>query len=277
MIQFTPEKSYEWAQPSTIAFDRVFGFEDLKNTLLDYAVNKKESVFLYGPPACGKTMLTYALAGELNAKICGDVAYQVLNGTTIDVLKKNIRRLFEEARDLDNVILFLDEIDKSCYVNQSNKDREDVLALLAQEIQTTIAYAKESGKILLPVAATCNPWDVYPPFLDKNVFNNKIHVGMMSADARRAMLEKRLFPTKASPLLPPQFELETVVAATDGFNGRELSCLIEDVLTKTCTRILGGGEKVILQEDFDKSFANFAPVNHTEYNDKLQKWMQENT
>jgi SpoVK/Ycf46/Vps4 family AAA+-type ATPase len=278
MIQFSPEKSYEWAHDVGSTFEKVAGMDELKNTLIDCAVNKKEGVFLYGPPGCGKSMLITALAGELNAKICGDVAYQVLNAVHIDDIKKNIRRLFAEARDLDRVILFIDEIDKTCFVKQHSAQREEALALLAQEIKNITAYAKESGKIIFPVAATCKPWDVHPFFTDKTCFPTKLHIGLPDENVRRSIIEK-VFPSSNNNPTAPSMKLDVdkIVEATHGFSAVNVRCLSEAITEIAIMRIFcNGGEKSFLQTDFEAAFKNFENGQCFSHDKEIQAWAKEN-
>ena len=280
MIQFTPEKSYEWAHDADYTFDAVFGLNDLKNTLIDCAVNKKESVFLYGPPGCGKTMLTHALAGELGAKLCNDVAYQVLNGFNLSDFKKNIKRLFEEARAFDKVILFLDEIDKSCYANQSSNGREEALFFLLQEMKSITDYAKESGKIIFPIAATCKPWDVHPIFIDKNGFDKKLYVGLPDDNIRKGMINKVLRPSNdPKAVFAVDIDEEKIISQTKGFTTFNMRSLLEYTIEKAIMRYFReGGEKTITQTDFEEVFSRFVNNNSSPAEiEQLQAWGKENS
>src|ERR1700741_4078844 len=84
----------------------------LENRALFSAYGKKlgGAVLLYGPPGCGKTLISQATAGEINANFVSVGIHQILD-LYVGGSEKNLHQLFQLARDHAPAILFFDEVD----------------------------------------------------------------------------------------------------------------------------------------------------------------------
>jgi putative ATPase len=124
----------ERLRPTTL--DELVGQEHLtgKGSILRSAIEngKLPSMILWGPPGVGKTTIANIIAHTLN------VPFFTLSAISSGV--KEVREVIENARTLDNCILFIDEI------HRFNKGQQD--ALLG---------AVEKGIITLIGATTENP------------------------------------------------------------------------------------------------------------------------
>src|SRR6202162_513763 len=111
-------------QKPEVSFANVGGMEEikeeirmkiiypLKNRALFKAYGKKlgGGVLLYGPPGCGKTLISKATAGEIQANFISVGIHQILD-FYIGNSEKNLHQLFQLARDNPPAILFFDEVD----------------------------------------------------------------------------------------------------------------------------------------------------------------------
>lgn len=122
--------------------DDIYGQDKLigKNGILRKCVEKNTifSMILFGPPGCGKTTLAYALANELNMHIC--YFSPVTDG------KKELTKIFEEAKNNPNTVVIIDEI------HRLNKDKQDLL----------LPHV-ESGLITIIGCTTSNPYFAINP------------------------------------------------------------------------------------------------------------------
>ncbi|MGB0774492.1 MAG: AAA family ATPase, partial [Akkermansiaceae bacterium] len=84
----------------------------LKNPDLFAAYGKKAGggVLMYGPPGCGKTLLSRATAGEIKANFFSIGLHQVLD-MYIGQSEGKLHKIFELARKYAPSVLFFDEID----------------------------------------------------------------------------------------------------------------------------------------------------------------------
>jgi len=65
---------------------------------------------LYGPPGTGKTLLAKAIATECGLNFMSIKGPEVLN-MYVGESEKNIREIFEKAREKSPCVLFFDELD----------------------------------------------------------------------------------------------------------------------------------------------------------------------
>ena len=118
-----PDLSVEFERP-TVKFADVGGMSALKEEIrmkIIYPLQNVElfrqygkktggGVLLYGPPGCGKTLLSRATAGEINATFISIGIHQVLD-MWLGNSEKNLHKIFELARQNTPSILFFDEVD----------------------------------------------------------------------------------------------------------------------------------------------------------------------
>jgi len=91
------------------------------------------SMIFFGPPGTGKTTLAMVMANELNMQ------YRLFNAVTSN--KKDLEKIFEEARFYPGLVVIVDE------VHRLNKDKQDLL----------LPYI-EDGSINMIGATTSNPY-----------------------------------------------------------------------------------------------------------------------
>jgi len=119
-------------------------FANLEKALETYGVagkipyGKGTIMLFYGPPGTGKTATAEAIAHQLGKKL-GYVQYDRLYSKWFGDSEKNVRHLFEEARDADCVLLF-DEAD-SCFgrrldeFHSTDRGHNTITNILMQEIE----------------------------------------------------------------------------------------------------------------------------------------------
>lgn len=73
-------------------------------------LNDSFIINLYGPPGTGKTAISHAIAHELGKKLIA-VDYSEIESKYVGDTPKNLRRLFDFAKDREDCIVFFDEAD----------------------------------------------------------------------------------------------------------------------------------------------------------------------
>ncbi len=120
--RFSPEGFMDELSKPAISLVSMSGMEDVKEEIrmkiiyplqnrdLFDAYGRWRGVLLYGPPGCGKTLISQATAGEIRSNFISVALHQILD-LYIGNSEKNLHQLFQLARDHAPTILFFDEVD----------------------------------------------------------------------------------------------------------------------------------------------------------------------
>lgn len=258
---------FEEPQRETITLDDVGGLVDVKERLRlaflepmrnpeiakAYGKNLRGGLLLYGPPGTGKTFLARAIAGELDAHFMAVSLADVLDGV-MGESEKNVRRIFDRARELAPCVLFIDEIDsvggkRSGYSNVGWM--RNVVNQLLQEMDGV--GAENDGVFVL--AATNHPWDVDNALLRPGRFDRILLVTAPDAPARVAIIKHAL---KDRPIAG--IDLDEIVARTHGFSGADLTHLAATAAEKAMSESLATGVlRPINMQDMRAALAEIKP------------------
>lgn len=124
-------KSFQKAQGHNLASTKlqpvrwsdVGGLEEAKREILETiqlpithpelfaaGMKRRAGILLYGPPGCGKTLLAKAVATEMNINFISVKGPELIN-QYVGESERNVRNLFQRARDNAPCIVFFDELD----------------------------------------------------------------------------------------------------------------------------------------------------------------------
>ena len=121
-----------------------------------YGRSLRGGLLMYGPPGCGKTFISRALAGEMDAQFLAVSLADVLD-MYVGQSERNVRGIFEAARSRAPCVVFLDEVDalgqKRSHLRNSAA-RGTVNQLLSEMDGLT------SNEGVFVIGATNHPWDV---------------------------------------------------------------------------------------------------------------------
>ena len=234
-------------------------------------------VLLYGPPGTGKTMIAAAIANEIGAKFCSVKPSDLLNqgaGNT----EKAVRSLFAQARSFPCAVIYFDEMDsispKSTKSQYARQLRSEFLA----QLQGIEEYGKSKGNILFLIAATNKPWDIDSAFIRPGRFGTRIYVGLPDEPAREYMLSRRLkkIGEKNIVAVGEDIDLPLIVEKTNGFNGSDMTNLLDRVEEISALRGISTGEKCIRQADFEEALEQITSSVQREDIEKLLDWKNSN-
>ena len=165
------------------AFDKVIGYESIKNELLqicdmiqnrdvyeEFGARLPQGVLLHGDPGLGKTLMAKCFIEE-----SGLPAYVVRRNMSSDDFIGNITETFQKARENAPCIVFLDDMDKFANDDGNHQDSEEYVT-----VQACIDDAK--GKEVF-VLATVNDVSKLPKSLIRaGRFDQRIDVKPPTAD-----------------------------------------------------------------------------------------------
>lgn len=217
----------------TIDFAQVGGMEDLKEQIrmkILYPMQNPDlfraygksiggGVLLYGPPGCGKTLISRATAGEIKASFFCIGLHDVLD-MWIGSSEKNLHQLFQAARDNAPSVLFFDEVDALA------ADRRDLRQSAGRTVINQFLAEMDGGTAVndgvLILGATNAPWHIDPAFRRPGRFDRTVFVPPPDEPARTAIVELMARGKPCGTL-----DAKAIAKKTDGFSGADLKAVFD--------------------------------------------------
>ena len=203
-----------------------------------------KGVLLFGPPGTGKTLLARAVAGEAGVpffSISGSDFVEMFVG----VGASRVRDLFDQAKQNQPCIIFIDEIDavgrhRGAGLGGGHDEREQTLNQLLVEMD-----GFEANESIIIMAATNRPDILDPALLRPGRFDRQIIVDRPDREGRKAILAVH---AKGKPLAPG-VELDALAAQTAGFTGADLANLVNEAALLAARR----HKRVIEMDELDEA------------------------
>jgi len=216
----------------------------LKNPDLFRAYGKKAGggVLLYGPPGCGKTLISRATAGEIEANFISIGIHQILD-LYIGESERNLHRIFETARENAPTILFFDEVDALA------ADRRDLRksagrTLINQFLAEMDGNVAENDGVLI-LGATNAPWHIDPAFRRPGRFDRVLFVPPPDEAARASVIEVL---AKGKPI--SEINAAELAKRTRDFSGADLKGIFDAAVERSLSLAMKRGQIVpITQRD----------------------------
>jgi len=175
----------------------------------------KRGVLLYGPPGSGKTTIGRALAHRLRGK------FFLIDGTFIAGTQdfyNRVHRVFQAAKDNSPSVIFIDDADA---IFEDGEERG-----LYRYLLTMLDGLESEGTARVCVMMTAMNLSHLPPALVRSGrVELWLEMKLPDAEARKRILEKQL---TGVPAELSGFDIDQILAATDGFTGADLKRLVED-------------------------------------------------
>jgi len=266
-VSGSDNKTFEMepAKVPNVSFDEIAGLENVKKAVKYKAIypylhrelyrtlHKKVGggVLLYGLPGTGKTMVAKAIAHETGA------AFYPVRGSDFSSKwfgesEKNIRALFDEAKQQEKAVIFFDEIEAYTSRNSDESVMARVVSELLSQMQGISADGSES-KILFIAATNC-PWEVDSAFLRPGRFDEVICVDLPDREARKQVLHINL---KGVPITD-DIDYDYLAECTSGFNAADVEYLCEKAKESVIERCIKNPETTpaISMQDFLNALKN---------------------
>lgn len=252
--------SYIQHSPS-MDFSDVVGAEELKDklqqTIIDplthpefheeYGLGVENGILLYGPPGTGKTHVSKCLAGEIG---CAFISIKANNLVSkwIGEAAENVGEMFEEARQNQPCLVFIDEIDafateRSNIGHETTSERQMVNQFLAE-----LSQLHDDNDDVIVIGATNTIDDLDPAMLRTGRLSELIEVPPPDADTRAALFESSLgAPTNG-------LSFEEIGAITEGFVASDIEHAAELAARKAMQRAkTETGPEEVTQQDVTES------------------------
>jgi len=218
-----------------------------------FGVDPPTGLLLAGPPGTGKTTVAKVLAAQARASFYPISGADVMS-KWVGESERNIRQLFERARENRPSIIFIDEIDAVAGRRGEVEVHDTHVNQLLAEID---GVAGQRGVFL--IGATNRPDQLDPALLRGGRLSRTIMLGLPDEPARLAMLRlhSARMPTNA-------VDLEELARRTEGFSPADLKALCQEAALAAMSRnrVDGNGTSAaaaVIQTDFEEALDRLAP------------------
>jgi len=233
-----------------IDFTNIGGMDDLKERIrmsIIYPFKNKElfkkfkkrsggGLLFYGPPGCGKTLISRATAGECGAHFINISVHDILS-KWIGESEQRMHTLFSEARRKAPTVIFIDEVD-ALGVKRSDAGNT---ASLVNTLLTEMDGSQSNNENLLIIGATNTPWRVDSAFRRPGRFDHVLFVPPPDLEARASILEILL-----AEIPQEKIDIKKIAKATDKYSGADLRSLIDQSTEQVIQQIMKTGKETPL-------------------------------
>jgi len=178
------------------------------------------TIIFFGPPGTGKTHFARAIAGRLQWWYI-EVSPSDLLVEGEDRLGANLKKLMEHARDLDEVVLFIDEFEE---ISGSRDDASRIDKSITNEFLKQVPLIRRSETRNLLVCATNCIRQLDPALLRPGRFDCIMPVGELDGESRRIIFEYYLAKTNKGDV-----DVSRIVSELSLFTPADIEYLFQKV------------------------------------------------
>ncbi|GAA6012596.1 hypothetical protein JCM11491_005447 [Sporobolomyces phaffii] len=272
--------------PSTVSFDSVGGLgshiQQLKEMVSlpllypevfeRFAITPPRGVLFHGPPGTGKTLLARALAASCSTD-GRKISFFMRKGADclskwVGEAERQLRLLFEEAKNCQPSIIFFDEIDGLAPVRSSKQ--EQIHASIVSTLLALMDGMDGRGQVIV-IGATNRPDAIDPALRRPGRFDREFYFPLPNIEARKKILG--IHTNGWNPPLEDSF-MDQLADLTKGYGGADLRALCTEAalnavqrtypqIYKTNDRLLIKPETIeVTARDFVISQKNLIPSSH---------------
>ncbi|KAI9849680.1 MAG: hypothetical protein M1837_002806 [Sclerophora amabilis] len=231
-----------------VDFDSVGGLQDQINQLKEmvslpllypeifqrFHVTPPRGVLFHGPPGTGKTLLARALAASVSSQ-GRKITFYMRKGADalskwVGEAERQLRLLFDEARNNQPSIIFFDEIDGLAPVRSSKQ--EQIHASIVSTLLALMDGMDGRGQVIV-IGATNRPDSIDPALRRPGRFDREFYFPLPSTIARRSIID--IHTKEWTPGLSSDFK-DQLAAVTKGYGGADLRALCTEAALNAVQR-----------------------------------------
>ncbi|HUR75692.1 MAG TPA: bifunctional GNAT family N-acetyltransferase/ATP-binding protein [Sporichthya sp.] len=199
----------------------------------EHGVVPPRAVVLFGPPGTGKTTFARAVAGRLGWPFIELFPSRL--AAAEGGLASGLNVTFGELAELDNAVVFIDEVEEIAAARDGGTAATGVVNELLKGLVT---FRERAGRLLICATNTVSALD--PAFLRHGRFDYVLPIGPPDRVARHAQWERAI--DNRHPDTPP-LDLDELAAQTDGFTPADIAHAARTVAQRTFERTIDTGRR----------------------------------
>jgi AAA+ superfamily predicted ATPase len=217
-----------------------------------YGKSLRGGLLMYGPPGCGKTFIARAVAGELGARFL-EVSFADVVDSMLGQSERNIREIFETARENAPCVVFLDEVDA---IGQKRTQlRHTPMRAVVNQLLVELDDVTADNEGVFLLAATNHPWDVDSALRRPGRFDRMLLVLPPDQAARAAIFRYHLRDRPVERVDP-----ERLAKLTEGYSGADIAHICESAAELALLDSVSRGEpRMIGQPDLEAATRDVRP------------------
>ncbi|XP_026165969.1 fidgetin-like protein 1 [Mastacembelus armatus] len=269
-----------------VVWDDIAGLEFAKTTIKEIVVwpmlrpdiftglrGPPKGILLFGPPGTGKTLIGKCIACQSGATFFS-ISASSLTSKWVGEGEKMVRALFAIARCHQPAVIFIDEIDS--LLSQRTDGEHDSSRRIKTEflVQLDGAATAAEDRILV-VGATNRPQEIDEAA--RRRLAKRLYIPLPEAAARRQIVTNLMAQEKNQLR---ELELESIVTATHGFSGADMTQLcreaalgpIRSIQLSDIATISADQVRPILYSDFQEALKTVRPSVSSKDLELYEEW-----
>lgn len=199
-----------------------------------FKVTPPRGVLFHGPPGTGKTLVARALAASCSSS-GQQISFFMRKGADclskwVGEAERQLRLLFEEARNCQPSIIFFDEIDGLAPVRSSKQDQ--IHASIVSTLLALMDGMDGRGQVVV-IGATNRPDSVDPALRRPGRFDREFYFALPNKEARKSIIN--IQTREWEPPLDDAFK-EKLAEVTKGYGGADLRALCTEAALNAIQR-----------------------------------------
>lgn len=200
----------------------------------NFSITPPRGVLFHGPPGTGKTLMARALAASCSTP-SRKITFFMRKGADclskwVGEAERQLRLLFEEAKNQQPSIIFFDEIDGLAPVRSSKQ--EQIHASIVSTLLALMDGMDNRGQVIV-IGATNRPDSVDPALRRPGRFDREFYFPLPNIEARKQIIS--IHTKKWTPAPSPVF-IDKIAHLTKGYGGADLRALCTEAALNSIQR-----------------------------------------